>query len=70
MIRENNTDYRNIEAKREFFVTCAWNMEEILKQEITDISERESIEISHLNVNKGGVYLRTKLFNAFQLAFN
>ena len=51
--------------QREFFLSCAGKMEEIAKKELEDIAKEKKLKISSININKGGVYFRSSISDAF-----
>lgn len=51
--------------QREFFLSCAGKMEEIAKKELEDIAKEKKLKVSSININKGGVYFRSSILDAF-----
>ena len=51
--------------QREFFLSCAGKMEEIAKKELEEVASSKKLKISSININKGGVYFRSSITDAF-----
>lgn len=55
----------NNHETREFFLSCAGKMEEITKAELESIAAEFKLKITSVNINKGGIYFRSTIKDAF-----
>lgn len=55
----------NRNQNREFFLSCAGKMEEIAKSELEKVASEKNLRISSVNINKGGIYFRATIADAF-----
>ena len=70
MNRNTSLKAHNPPEIREFFITCAGQMEEILKGEVNTLKSSLSLKIANININKGGVYFRSTIEDAFTLGLH